>query len=129
MKEPDPSFEHNGFKLFTVDDAAKNIGKSITLYCREYKDTWPNKSDWTKKIDPTHIIYKFTPNWNGIKETKLIENWLKTQKPKIPKKSHFYLEGALYLNKSLFDDNIQVDSNKGKLISPNFMNIETFIKV
>jgi hypothetical protein len=129
MKEPDPSFTYNGFKLFTVDDAAKNIGKPIILYCREYKDTWPKKSDWTNKPDPTYIKYKFTPSGNGIKETKIIENWLKTQKPKITKKTHFYLEGSLYLNKNLISDNIQVDSNKGKLISPNFMNTETFIKV
>ena len=73
--------ELNGFKLLTVDYAAKHIGKPIIVYCSEYKDKWPKKSDWVKKPNSTYYTMKFIPNGDAIKGTTKIEGWLRTQKP------------------------------------------------
>ena len=70
---------------FTVDYAAKNINKLITVYCREYKDEEPKKSDWIQNKCGTHYKLKFRPNGNAgiVGKKQRIENWLISQKPPI----------------------------------------------
>jgi hypothetical protein len=123
------SVELNGFRIFTVDYAAKHVGDSITLYARQYSDTWPKKSSWTKPANSTYVKFKFTPNGDAIKEKTRIEGWLKSQKPAIKKGTHFYVDGPLYLNKEHLADGVQVDSSNGKTMSVNLMNTEVFVKV
>jgi hypothetical protein len=124
----------NGFTRLTVDYAAKHVGKSITIYTSEYKDTWPKKSDWIKKPDSTYSVMKFIPSGDAIKEKTKLEGWLKTQKPPIKRGTHFYLDGPLYIcTTSKCDDylvnSIQVDSVNGQHLSPNLMNIVAYVKV
>lgn len=126
----------NSLKKFTVDDAAKNINKLITIYCREYKEKgdYPKKNDWKNKKDSTYYKLKFKPNGNAgiLGRKKRLENWLITQKPEIKNKTLFVLDGELYEyinNKwTYFADGLQVDSNDKKTISPRLMNTECFIE-
>lgn len=131
---PKTSVELNGFKLFTVDYAAKHIGKPIVLYCCEYKDTWPKKNAWSKPQDSTFMKYTFVPNGGAIKEKTKIDGWLKSRVPAIKKGTHFYIDGPLYeCNKRKCDDyladGIQVDSFSGKVITVDLLSTETFVKV
>ena len=124
----------NGFSRFNVNYAAKHIGKPITIYTSEYKDTWPKKNDWVKKPDSTYSIMKFVPNGDAIKEKTKIEGWLKTQKPSIKRGMHFVLDGPLYICSTskcedYLGDGIQVDSVNGQSLSPNLMNIIAYVKV
>ena len=124
----------NGFTRFTVDYAAKHVGKPVTIYTSEYKDTWPKKSDWTKKPDSTYIVMKFVPSGDAIKEKTKLEGWLKTQKPPVKRGMHFYLDGPLYMcPTSKCDDyltnGLQVDSLGGQILSPNLMNVIAYVKV
>jgi len=121
---PDTSVELNGFKLFTVDYAAKHIGESITLYCREYDDMWPKRNAWSK-TEGTYYKLKFVPDGDATKEKTKIEGWLKTQKPAIKKGSHFYINGPV----SDGLNGVQVNSRNGKTLSVDFMNTEVFVKV
>ena len=118
---PTISAELNGFRLMTVDYAAKHIGKPIVVYCREFKDMWPKKNAWSKPEDSTYYTFKFTPNGDALKGKTMLEGWLKTQKPAVKKGTMFYLDGE-----SMFP--LQVDSDGGKLLSVNFMNTEVFVK-
>ena len=123
----------NGYKLFTTDDAAKHIGKTILLYSREFKDSWPKKPAWSKPEDSTHVKYKFTPNGDATKEKTKIEGWLKSRKPEIKKGTHFYINGEVYYcdrgKYEYLTDQLQVNSSDGKTISVNLLNIEMFIMV
>jgi len=125
---PNTSVELNGFRLFTTDYAAKHIGKKLKLYTREFKDTWPKKSAWSKPEDSTYQIFTFVPNGDAIKEKTKIEGWLKTQKPAIKKDSHFYLDGPVYLGTQYLADGLPVDSRGGKIVSYNLLNTETFVR-
>jgi hypothetical protein len=126
---PTKSAELNGFRLFTTDFAAKNIGKPIILYCRQYESEWPTKSAWgTKKKNATYHKMKFVPNGDATKKNTKIEGWLKTQKPAIVPGTHFYVDGAVYDSGEHFSDGLQVDSKDGKTISLNLMNTEVFVK-
>lgn len=131
---PKKSVELNGFRLFTTDFAAKNIGKSLILYLREYQDMWPKKNAWTTSKDSSYYKYKFIPNGDGIKGKTKIENWLKTQKPEIKKGDHFYIDGPVYECiknncNNHFSDSLQVDSTGGQFVSSNLMNTEIFVKI
>jgi glutathione peroxidase-family protein len=120
---------------FTVDYAAKNINKLITIYCREYKDEEPKKSDWIQNKCGTHYKLKFRPNGNaGIEGKKQrIENWLISQKPPIKNRTLFVLDGELYYyenNKWMLDSDTQpfrVDSRGKQNLSVNLLNTECFI--
>jgi len=63
-----------GYKPLTVDYLAKHIGKTITIYEREYKDTWPKS--FSK--ESTAYIHKFTPTGNALEGKKVLSGWLKT---------------------------------------------------
>jgi hypothetical protein len=127
------SAELNGFQLFTVDYAAKHIGKPIMLFTREHGGMWPKKNGWSKPENPTYQRMKFVPNGDALKGATRLEGWLKTQKPAVKRGSVFNIDGPLYeCSKSKCDmhlvDGIQVDSIGGKLVSPNFMNTEVFVR-
>lgn len=131
---PKISAELNGFRLFTTDYAAKNIGKTIMLYCREYQSEWPTKTAW-KKDAATYTLMKFVPNGDAMKEKTRIPGWLKSQNPKIEPGTHFYLDGPMYEYNSrtgewsfFVDAGIEVDSKGGKISSVNLMNTEVFVK-
>ena len=133
---PEISVELNGFRRFTTDYAAKNIGKPIILYAREYKDTWPEKNHWTKKPDSTHVIFKFIPNGDAFKGKTKITNWLKTQTQAIKNDIQFQLDGPLFMcnNEKCMPgehmvDGISVNSQDKKTISPALLNTEVFVKV
>lgn len=128
---PRNSTKLNGYKLFTVDYAAKYINKPLTLYCREYTEMWPQKNEWKKT---SNNIFIFIPTGNAIKEKTIIPMWLKTQKPIIKKGSHFYIDGPLFYNKKNIIDNyigngMMVDSKNRQSISINLMNTEVYVKI
>jgi hypothetical protein len=129
---PTVSVELNGFRLLTVDYVAKNIGKPITLYVREYHELWPKKNAWTKPEDDTYFTAKFVPDGDATSGKTKIPEWLKSRKPEIKKGAHFYVDGPVSLcNRGKCDivDGVQVDSIGKKIMSLNFMNQEIFIKV
>ena len=125
---PITSVELNGFRLFTTDYAAKHIGKPIMLYTREYKETWPSKTAWSKPSDSTYTKLIFVPNGDAIKGKTRIPGWLKTKSPAIKKGDRFAIDGPLYENNKYFADSVQVDSSDGKMLSTNLMNTEVFVK-
>jgi hypothetical protein len=106
-----------GYKPLTVDYLAKHIGKTITVYEREYKDTWPKS--FSK--ESTAYIHKFTPTGNALEGKKVLTGWLKTQSPKIKNNSMFFIEGEEDLP-------LQVDSKNKISVSNNIMNTEAFVK-
>lgn len=116
--------ELSGYKLLTVDYIAKHIGKTITIYEREYNDMWPSKS--TKMYSAT-----FTPTGDaGIFGKKLVTSWLKIRKPPIKNRTHFIIDGQLkYKGTKDFLNGLQVDSINKNAVSSNIMNIEAFIKI
>ena len=130
---PASSVELNGFRLFTVDLAAKQIGKPVTLFCREYKEKWPSKNAWSKPADSTYMKYTFVPNGDALKGKTRIPGWLRTRTPAVQKGTHFYLDGPLYegpVNKANYlADSIPVNSGDGKVVSVDLMGTETFVKV
>lgn len=131
---PSTSVELNGFRLFTVDYAAKHIGKPIILYSREYQDTWPKRNAWSTSDNPTYTKLKFIPTGDAIKGKTRIEGWLKTQKPAIKRGMRFFLDGPIYechgkKCEDYFEDGMSVDSSNGKIVTYNLMNTETFVKV
>jgi hypothetical protein len=122
------SVELNGFKLLTLDHVAKHIGEPITLFCREFKDQWPSKSDWSSKKDSTHYSVTFTPSGNARVGSKILDGWLKSRKPPVKKNSMFFIDGPVLQGKKLLIDGVQLDSHGQKLMSINFMNTEVFVK-
>jgi len=107
-----------GYKPLTVDYLAKHIDSTITVYEREYKDTWPK----TFSKESTAYIHKFTPTGNAILGKKVLTGWLKTQTPQIKNNTMFFIEG-------MEDLPLQVDSKNKTLVSSNLMNTEAFVKV
>ena len=129
---PSVSVELNGFRLLTVDNVAKNIGKTIILYVREYHELWPKKNAWDKPEDETYFTAKFVPDGDATSGKTKIPGWLKSRKPEIKKGAHFYVDGQVSLcNRGKCDivDGVQVDSIGKKIMSLNFMNQEIFVKV
>ena len=114
---PYSSTELFGYKPLTVDYLAKHIGSTITVYEREYMDTWPK--NFSKE---TSYIHKFTPTGNALLGKKVIEGWLKTQSPQIKNNTMFFIEGTDVLP-------LQVDSKNKTLVSSNLLNSEAFVKV
>jgi hypothetical protein len=134
---PQESVELNGFRLFTVDYAAKHLGEDLPLFCREYKDMWPTANAWSKKEDSTHIVMMFSANGyagpQGV--AKRLDNWYKKRTP-IKAGTRFMLDGSLYMCKNVkcsssdfVGDGVQVDSRGQKLISTDFLGTEVFVKV
>jgi hypothetical protein len=127
---PTESCELNGWRILTVDYLAKNIGKPVEIYEREYMDTWPGKNE--KMRDKL----KFIPNGHlqiqiNRKKT-LVENWLATRKLPIQKGQMLLLQGLgdwYGTEKKMKEFSMQVDSRNGKLVSSNVMNTEAFVKV
>jgi len=115
---PYSSTELFGYKPLTVDYLAKHIGKPITVYEREYKDTWPK----TFSKESTAYIHKFTPTGNALLGKKVLTGWLKTQTPQIKNNTMFFIEGEESLP-------LQIDSKNKTLVSSNLMNMEAFVKV
>jgi len=115
---PYNSCELFGYKALTVDYLAEHINKKITVYEREYKDTWPKS--FSK--EDTAYVHKFTPTGNGILGKKVLTDWLKTQSPKIKNNTMFFIEGKDSLP-------LQVDSINKINVSNNIMNTEAFVKV
>ena len=125
---PTESCELNSWRALTVDYLAKNIGKPVEIYEREYMDTWPAKNvKMGEKL-------KFIPSGHlqvNRKKT-LSENWLATRKPAIQKGQMLLLQGlgdGYGTEKEMKEFSMQVDSGNGKLVSSNVMNMEAFIKV
>ena len=133
---PKESVELNGFRLFTVDYAAKHVGKDILLFCREYKDTWPTANAWSKKADSTHVVMKFVPNGlAGPMGVAKRQDWIK-KRTTIKAGTRFLLDGPLYdcrnakcSSSELLADGVQVDSRGQKLISTDFLGTEVFVKI
>jgi hypothetical protein len=128
------SVELNGFRMLTVDHVAKNIGKEITLYVREYGEMWPKTNAWTNPTDSTYITAKFVPTGDAVSGKTKLSGWLKSRKPEIKKGVVFSVDGPVSIcYKGKCDDpatidGVQVDSNGKKLMSLNFMNQEVFVK-
>jgi len=127
---PTESCVLNGWRVLTVDYLAKNIGKPVEIYEREYMDTWPaNNEKMRDKL-------KFIPNGHlqiqvNRKKT-LAENWLATRKPPIQKGQMLLLQGLsdkYGTEKEMKKFSMQVDSSNGKMVSSNLMNMEAFVKV
>lgn len=114
---PYESAELFGYRALTVSYLAKFIGKPLKVYEREYTTLWPGKSK--TKLDS----FTFIPSGDAgyTKNKKLIEGWLKTQKPAIKDKTSFSIDGLPF--------SLQVDSINKTLVSSNIMNMETFIKI
>ena len=127
---PTESCELNGWRILTVDYLAKNIGKPVEIYEREYMDTWPAKNEkMGEKL-------KFIPNGHlqiQVNRKKTIaENWLATRKPAMQKGQMLLLQGLgdwYGTEKEMVEFSMQVDSGNGKLVSSNVMNTEAFVKV
>ena len=137
----------NGFRKFTVDYAAKHIGKPLILYTREYGSKWPARNAWTKaagNADNTYSRMKFIPNGDAgiFPKKKKFVNWLTTRSPSIKEGTHFYVDGETFMcnNKaqriSPYDcdpdeflaDGLQVDTKDKQTLSTNLMNTEVFVK-
>jgi len=137
----------NGFRKFTVDYAAKHIGKPLILYTREYGSKWPARNAWTKaagNADNTYSRMKFIPNGEAgiFPSKKEFVNWLTTRSPSIKEGTHFYVDGKTFIcnNKaqriSPYDcdpdeflaDGLQVDTKDKQTLSTNLMNTEVFVK-
>jgi len=137
----------NGFRKFTVDYAAKHIGKPLILYTREYGSKWPARNAWTKaagNADNTYSRMKFIPNGDAgiFPSKKKFVNWLTTRSPSIKEGTHFYVDGETFIcnNKaqrtSPYDcdpdeflaDGLQVDTKDKQTLSTNLMNTEVFVK-
>jgi hypothetical protein len=117
------SAEVNNMKLLTIDYLSKNINKTTKLYCREYSSEWP------KKTDKNIYIITFKPTGNAIIGKKILEDWLKTNKPSNTNISKLNIEG--YINFNPNKNNIKlfllkVDSKNKKQVSTNLMNTEVF---
>lgn len=131
---PNVSVEHNGFRMLTVDHAAKNIGKEMTLYVREYNEMWPKKNAWSNPSDSTYITAKFVPSGDATSGKTKLSGWLKSRKPEIKPGAVFSVDGPVSIcYKGKCDDpavieGVQVDSKGKKLMSLNFMNQEVFVK-
>lgn len=138
----------NGFRKFTVDYAAKHIGKPLILYTREYGSKWPARNAWTKaagNADNTYSRMKFIPNGDAgiFPKKKKFVNWLTMRSPSIKEGTHFYVDGETFMcnNKaqriSPYDcdpdeflaDGLQVDTKDKQTLSTNLMNTEVFVKV
>jgi hypothetical protein len=125
---PLESCELNGWRLLTVDYLAKNIGKTVEIFEREYMDTWPGKNE---KMGER---LRFIPNGHLQinRKKKLVENWLKNRKPSVQKGQMLSLMGLgdwYGTSKEMTEFSMQVDSGNGKLVSSNVMNTEAFVKV
>ena len=127
---PTESCELNGWRILTVDYLAKNIGKPVEIYEREYMDTWPGKNqkmrDKLKFIPNSHLQIQIN------RKKTLAENWLATRKPPIQKGQMLLLQGLgdwYGTEKEMKGFSMQVDSGNGKLVSSNVMNTEAFVKV
>lgn len=115
---PYNSTELFGYKPLTVDYLAKHIGRTITVYEREYKDIWPK--NFSKG---TSYIHKFTPTGNALLGKNVLEGWLKTQYPQIKNNTMFFIECGEDCQP------LQVDSKNKTLVSSNLLNMEAFVKV
>ena len=125
---PETSVELNGFRKFTVDYAAKHIGKPIALYTREYNDEWPSANAWSRKKDSTHVVMQFVPNGDALAGTKRLAGWLKTQKPAIKDRTMFFIDGPLsYMKGDYITDGMQVDSVGKKIVTTNALSTDTFV--
>ena len=128
------SVEINGIRLLTTDILAKNIGKSITIYEREYSELFPKVLP--DKADPTMTELVFIPSADAeIKKgtsKKILPNWLKTQTPAV--KSGDFIE-ILGMGNWYNKDNelsaffMQIDSKRPQIVSSRVMNTEAFIKI
>lgn len=120
---PIENAEINGVRLLTVNHLAKNIGRPVVYYSREYNDTFPTVGELAKMVNA-----EFTPNGNAQvdRKKKLLENWLQTQKPPVQPGQMFMLLGTNGVGR---DYELQVDSKHPQHVSDNVMNTECFVKV
>jgi hypothetical protein len=126
---PVESCELNGWRALTVDYLAKNIGKSVEIYEREYMDTWLAKNE---KMDKLKFIPSGALQIQINRKKTLAENWLATRKPAIHKGQMLSLLGLgdwYGTVKEMKEFYLQIDSGNGKLVSSNVMNREAFVKV
>lgn len=127
---PIEGVELNGVRLLTVNHLAKNIGKPVVYYSRMYEDTFPSVGELEKMEKAT-----FIPNGHAQvdRKKKLLENWLRNQKPAVQPGHMFILLGkgeygaGDYGNEDY--DGMQVDSKHPQQVSDRVMNMEAFIKV
>lgn len=123
---PIESAEINGLRLLTVDYMETMIGKEINIYLREYSDTWPESDDFQTDL-------RFIPDGNARvnKNKKVLDNWLRTRMPSVKKGQYFYVTGLGTYGEdySRSVDSLQVESSVGKIVSPNLMNTEAYVRV
>jgi hypothetical protein len=119
---PNINAEINGIRRLTVDYMAKNIGKVLYVYEKEYSSTFAKSKDLGKPD-------KFIPSGDAIiwrsgqyANRKTISNWLKTRRPPIQPGQYFGLT-------SIDGNSLQVDSKNGQSVSSNLMNMEAYVKV
>lgn len=119
---PYSSAELFGYKPLTVDYLAKHIGSTITVYEREYMDTWPKKSS------DFDVKYSFLASGDGElikgKNTKVFPNWLKHKIPEIKVNNLFFIKGIF----QSIDDIQNIQAGPSGLVSSNLMNTEAFVK-
>ena len=108
---PKHSAKLNGFEFLSEEYLKKNIGKTVKLYCREYRLEWLNKKDVTNGVVS---IITFIPSGN----TKVKGNYTEIE-------GHINFEGT---NKKtdFVMSSLQMDKNKN--VSTNLMNTEVFVQ-
>ncbi len=123
---PVESAEINGIRLLTVDYMKTMIGKEISIFLREYSDTWPSTKDFKTYL-------RFIPDGNARigKNKKVLENWLRTKTPSVKKGQYFFVTGIGTYGKDYTTtvDSLQVSSGSGTVVSPNLMNTEAFVRI
>jgi hypothetical protein len=120
---PAASVKLNGYQALTVDVLRKHIGKTLTVYEREYEEMWPKKSE-------KMFSYRFRPSGNAKQGMVIRKNWLRTQVPAIPDHVLFFVEGegTLHNPPKMEPLELQVDSLDKKRVSSNVLNMEAFVR-
>ena len=111
------------FKPLTTDYLAKNIGKVVDIYARQYEDVWPRKND--KNLGH----HQFIPSGDAkyVDRKEIYPNWLKSKTREIKRRRLFHLLGKIrYSLKDEFEDSRLGVSLNTKLVSENFSNTECF---
>ena len=133
---PYNSVELNGLKPLTVDFIAKNIGKELTIYERDYSDKWPKKTDsgmyklqWIANGD---VEYRNNNKSKSKNKSGIISKWLSNKnRETIKDNTMFFLLGSgnWYYDKELSTMSLQVDSKNKMHVSSNIMNREAFVSI
>ena len=115
------SAEINGIRLLTIDNIAKNIGKTFKYLEGEYQSQFPKsfKADKSKYLR----IDEFTPNGDIEIKGKIVKDWFKTRQPALPDRAMIFV-----LSNNPDEIPLQIDSQSKKTASTNVMNMQAWIK-